>query len=366
MPARVRLGEGDQPQLGDEPVVVGGELAVHATVEGVGPQDVGQPSTGILAPPVTLLEPGKGTGRDQLAARFRHRMVVGRRSPAGEGGQEALVPPDLTQRPRVVLEQGDRTAPAVQQPTDPRPADQPHAELDPAGPVDPREERVGSPPGPQLSGHHLGVPVVTGQPEGAGQHGQVVMARELPDRLDVARDGLVPVVDGEAQLVLWCSPSGDGVQNQSGSRTSTRSIPSTDQRPSSRASAARMTAVAASSCAPGSAHGREASARTGDPRRWVVRHPSCRPARASSPRRAVGRGRGRDPATSAADMRLSRRAYQTGLRVTGTPHPPVDRLSRAFRVARVVAISEGIEMGIAVAVPHCRDELLEHPRWPLS
>ena len=232
------------------------------------------------------------------------------------------MPPDLTQRPRVVLEQGDRTAPAVEQPTDPRPADQPHAELDPAGPVDPREERVGSPPGPQLSGDHLGVPVVAGQPEGAGQDGQVVMARELPDRLDVARDGLVPMVDGEAQLVLWCSPSGDGVPEpvrvedvdaldpEHGPASVEQGVGGPDDR--------RGRVV----LAPGSAQGREA---VGPNRRSatlggaspivptgtrVLAQASCRPR--SRPR----------PSTSAADMRLSRRAYQTGLLVTGTPTLP--------------------------------------------
>ena len=99
----------------------------------------------------------------------------------------------------VVLEEVLTLGQLVEQPADPDPGDQPDPELDPAGPVDAGEERVGAPPGPQLVGDGLGVPLVPGEPPRGGQHGQVVVPGQLPDLLDVAGDRLVAVVDGEAQ-----------------------------------------------------------------------------------------------------------------------------------------------------------------------
>ena len=82
-----------------------------------------------------------------------------------EGGQPPLVAPDLVHGHRVVLEQRRRAGPAVEQPADPDPRQQPDAQLDPADPVHAAHRRIGRPP--RLAGASataVRVPLVTGQP----------------------------------------------------------------------------------------------------------------------------------------------------------------------------------------------------------
>ena len=99
------LDRRDRDELGDEAVVVGGQLAVHAVREGVGQEVAGQPGRGVVAPRVGLGVPGEGAGRDQPSGFLGDRVVVGRGAMAAEGGEVLLVPPDLVQRLVVVLEQ---------------------------------------------------------------------------------------------------------------------------------------------------------------------------------------------------------------------------------------------------------------------
>ncbi len=161
---------------------------------------VEQPA-GVVPPAAALGEPRERAAGHQLPGGFGDHVVVGRRAPAAEGGEEPLVPVDLVGGDDVLLEEGGRAGPAFEQPPGPDPRDQADAELDAAAPVDPLADRVGAPPRAEVGGHQLGVPVVAGQPPGAGQDGQVVVAGELPDLLDVPRVAGVAVVDVERGAV---------------------------------------------------------------------------------------------------------------------------------------------------------------------
>ena len=77
--------------------------------------------------------------------------------------------------------------------------------------MDALEERVLAPPRAQLAGGKLGVAVVAGQPPGAGQQGEGLVAGQLPDELDVAYGGFVPVRDMEAVGVVRGEAVGERV-----------------------------------------------------------------------------------------------------------------------------------------------------------
>ena len=119
---------------------------------------------------------------------------------------------ELPQEGRVALEQRPGPAPAVQQPADPDPGQQAHAELDAAGPVDAGQERVGRPPGAELGGGGLGVALIAAEAVGGGQHGEVLVAGRLPNVLDVADHGRVAEVDVEAVGPVRGPPAGAGVK----------------------------------------------------------------------------------------------------------------------------------------------------------
>ena len=91
--------------------------------------------------------------------------------------------------------------PVVEQAADPGQADQPDAELDAAGPVHARQERVLPPPGAELARHPVRVRLVAGQEPGGGQQREVLQPGDLPDLLDVAGLLLRAVVDPEAVAV---------------------------------------------------------------------------------------------------------------------------------------------------------------------
>ncbi len=145
-------------------------------------------------------EPPERAGRGELPGGLGDDVVVRRGPPAGEGGQPALVVPDLVQRHRVALEKTGRARPAVEQPADPHPGQQPDAQLDAADPVHAAQRWVGRPPRPQVRGHSLGVPLVPGDRVGGGEHGEVLVPGQLPDLLDVPDRVLVAVrhVEGVA------------------------------------------------------------------------------------------------------------------------------------------------------------------------
>ena len=77
----VGLDGGDQAELGDEPVVVGGELAVDAAGEGVGAAARARSCAAASARQrVALGEPGEGAGGDEPAGRLGDHVVVRRRA----------------------------------------------------------------------------------------------------------------------------------------------------------------------------------------------------------------------------------------------------------------------------------------------
>ena len=84
---------------------------------------------------VALGEPREGAAGHELTGCFGDHVIVGRRAPAGECGEVLLVPADLPQRERVVLEQVGYAWPVIKQPPDPGQADQADADLDAARPV---------------------------------------------------------------------------------------------------------------------------------------------------------------------------------------------------------------------------------------
>ena len=216
VPRGLRLHDGHQPQLGDEPVVVGGELAVDAARERVGRQLSLQLAGGVAAPRVALGEPWKGARRRQSAHGLGDDVVVRRRPAAPERREVLLVPAELGEGLRVVLEEVADARPVIEQPAHPHPAREPDTELDPARPVDAGQEGVARPPRAELGRNEVGVPGVAREPPRGREHREVVVAGELPDRLDVARDLLVPVVDPERQGDVRGAPAGDGVEEPVG------------------------------------------------------------------------------------------------------------------------------------------------------
>ena len=143
MPRGLGLHGGDEAELGDEAVVVGGELAVDAAREGVGGQlALERRAVASRRQRVALGEPGKGAGRREPTGRLGDDVVVGRRArgcgrprgtPGASGSGAAR---------RVVVEEVGHARPVVEQPADPHPAHQPDADLDAAGPVHAGQERV--------------------------------------------------------------------------------------------------------------------------------------------------------------------------------------------------------------------------------
>ena len=97
----------------------------------------------------------------------------------------------------IVLEKVTHLGPLIEQSAGPRPGDQADSCLDTACPVHTGQERVGTPPGAQLPRGRLGVALVLRQPPCGRQDGDVMMPGHLPDLLDVARLGLVPMMDAE-------------------------------------------------------------------------------------------------------------------------------------------------------------------------
>jgi hypothetical protein len=212
VPGRLALERGCQPQLEHESVVLGGQLPVEAVGEGLAGQLAAEPAGSRPPPGLTLGEPGKCAGGGELPGLLGQDVVVGRRPLAGQGGQPLLVVVQLLEEHPVAFEQRPGPGPAVQQPADPHPRQQPHPELDAAGPVDAGQERVGRPPGTQLGGGGLGVALVAAEPVGGRQHRQVLVTRRLPDILDVADHGRVAVVDVEAVGPVGGAPAGARVE----------------------------------------------------------------------------------------------------------------------------------------------------------
>ena len=155
---------------------------------------------------------GKAQLGGELPGHLGQEVVVGGRPVARQPGQPLLVVVELLKEDAVALEQRPGPGPAVQQPADPDPGQQSHAQLDAAGPVDAGQEGVGRPPRPELGGDGLGVPLVAIEMVRGRQDRQVLVAGRLPHLLDVADRGRVAVVDVEAVGPVGRSPAGGRVQ----------------------------------------------------------------------------------------------------------------------------------------------------------
>ena len=124
---RPRFDGGEQPELGDEGLVVGGQLPVDPARERVA-RELAFEQPRRLPPPAALSgKPRKRTARDELSRGLGDDVVVRRRAAAGERGQILLVPADLADREVVALEQvRDRRA-SPRAVAGSRPRDQPDA-----------------------------------------------------------------------------------------------------------------------------------------------------------------------------------------------------------------------------------------------
>ena len=171
---------------------------------------------GLLPPARGLREIGKGAAGGELACLLGDQVVVRRGAVAAEAGEVLLMMVQLTQEFGVVVEQGRDAGPTVQQAPDPDPGEQPDAELDAAGPMDAGEERVAPPPGAQLRGREVRVARVGGQEIGGGQHGELVVARRLPDVFDGADLADVATVDVERVGGVGRAPAGPRVEEPVG------------------------------------------------------------------------------------------------------------------------------------------------------
>ena len=175
MAGGLTLGGGDQAELGDEAMVVGGELAVQAARKGVALQLALENRPGGAGPAAALREPWEGTAGDELPGGLGDHVVVGGRADAAEGGQVLLMAVELARSLRVPLEELLGPGPVIEESPDPRPCDEPDAELDPTRPVDAREKGVLPPPGAQLAIHEHGVPLLMTYAPGCGEQRQVVV-----------------------------------------------------------------------------------------------------------------------------------------------------------------------------------------------
>ena len=110
-PRLLRLGCGQEAELGHESMVVERHFAVDTAGKGVLRQFVLEELAGLSRPALTLLEPVEGQCPDQLAGGLGDNVIVGRRAAASEVGQVVLMPPDLGQGLFIVLEQSPERRP---------------------------------------------------------------------------------------------------------------------------------------------------------------------------------------------------------------------------------------------------------------
>ena len=360
------LDEAHEPELGDEAVVVGGQLPVETAREGVRPQPAFQLSGGLCAPHLALGEPREGARRGEQPHRLGHHVVVRGGALAAKRRQVLLVPTDLGQGLRVLLEQLVDARPVVEQAADPHPARQSHAELDPAGPVDAGEERVAGPPGAQLGGDRLGVAVLAGEPPGGREHRKVVVAGQFPHGLDVPRQGLVTVVDAERQRAVRRSPAGDRVAepvrvHDVGSWC-TQDLPVAGQQPVRSGDHPapglrrhlrpdlRRNRTAEAPCRQQSRHGRECLARP-----HLPPPPTDLTRPVTDPEEKLLRGHPQEPSHVPA-----------GRPAHGASGRPETRLSPTAIVARVVATSDARPIGMAAPSRTASRKASSCARWPLS
>ena len=210
---RVGLGGGDEAELGDEAVVVGGQLAVDPAGEGVGGQlPLELPDARRLARRRSRRTTGRRRRRPAGRRPRRRRGCwprsrgCGRRRGTAGATRSGAARRGCPRRGRRTLAQSSSSRRTHAQALSRTPSSMPLVQCTPDrnGFAVHQERSCRS----TASAYRL----VAGQPPGRGQHGEVVVARELPDRLDVAGLGLVAVVDPEREPVLRRPPAGDRVQ----------------------------------------------------------------------------------------------------------------------------------------------------------
>ena len=130
----------------------------------------------------------------------------------GQLGQKFLMMVKLTKECGIVVEQQADTVPAMQQPADPNPRDQPHAEFDTAGPVNARQKWIVAPPGAKLPGNRLGIDFIAGDEIRRRHDRKLMMARRLPDILHRADLVGAPIVDIESIIGLRRPHSGPRIE----------------------------------------------------------------------------------------------------------------------------------------------------------
>ena len=211
MAGHVSLHRRQHPELGDEALVVRGELTADARRKRVPEQFPLEEACGFPPPLIAFREPREGAARHELSRGLGDDVVVGRRAPALEPVQVLLMPPDLLHCELVVIEQAVHAGPVVQQAPDPDQADQPDTNLDAAGPVHAGQKGIFPVPGPQLIGNPACVGVVASKEPGRGQEREVLQAGNLPDLLDVADAGFRALVDPERVAIRRRPVPGDRI-----------------------------------------------------------------------------------------------------------------------------------------------------------
>ena len=142
------LGRGGQPELEDQAVILGGELPVQPGRGTCCCRSCSLERSQRAGPPARLTQGTMGTRRRRRAGRHprRSRGCSPRNHLLGNAASQRWWCQDLVQSLRIVLEQPRSPGPAVQQPADPHPGQQPDAQLDAADPVHAAQRRVRRPP----------------------------------------------------------------------------------------------------------------------------------------------------------------------------------------------------------------------------
>ena len=231
----------DERQLGDEAVVVGGQLAVEAAREGVAASSRSQQAAAV-ARHVALREPGKRRRPRPAAGGLRNRRGCWPRSPRCGTPRGRAGATDLAQRQSSLC--SNRSL-HLGQPSSSRGSRPRRSAGRRSRSHWSSARRRGTGLAPTTSaagGDRLGVALVAGDPPRGREHGEVMVARELPDLLDVAGLGSSRWSTG-TRAVARRAPAGDGSRNQSGSARSARATPSSSQSPDRiRSAAARAVA----------------------------------------------------------------------------------------------------------------------------
>ena len=183
-------------------MVISCQLPVETVVECVRGQLTFHERSGASPPLGSPGIPRKRASSQEPTRRLGDDVVIGRRAAAGKGRKELLVPGNLSEGIVIVLEQVADLGPVIEQPADPGPGDQADSSLNTARPMHSGEEWVCTPPRAKLIPSGLGVALVLREPPGGRQHSEVMVPGELPNLLDIARLGLVAMVNAKCQPVV--------------------------------------------------------------------------------------------------------------------------------------------------------------------